>query len=328
LKSLVTKKSKPIQGQITMGVTSFFHDALILSIVEMTKENDDYSIFDFIKLMISETNWILSPGERDFGDEPIAKYVKKHIDGQYSYPLIGLRREALRERSLNLYRDCLVKIHKALNGDWDVSWFDLLTYLLFIQSNCHHKGGNTNSHKLCRSPDSFLDFFYKSKAAFNPWLPWEIADRLRYGRDIKDIPETKTAELRGEWWVSAFEREKKTLLLFETLAPTHYLGKRLTTGWVVRGLKPGDGDILPQGSVLNQLRDHYGLPELSGDYGLGVMSVTSKVTDVPELKDKDKDKDKDTVPNDEKMCVYFNLGICVGFGIVFMNKFIDAKNAK
>ena len=78
-----------------MGVTSFFHDALILSIVEMTKENGDYSIFDFIKLMISETNWILSPGDRDFGDEPIAKYVKKHIDGQYSYPLIGLRRRLL-----------------------------------------------------------------------------------------------------------------------------------------------------------------------------------------------------------------------------------------
>lgn len=311
-----------------MGVTSFFHNALIHSIVEITKGNDNIAIFDFIKLMISETNWILSPGERDFGDEPIAKYVKKHIDGQYSYPLIGLRREALRERSLNLYRDCLVKIHKALNGDWDVSWFEFITYLLFIQSNCHHKGGNTNSHKLCRSPDSFLDFFYKSKAAFNPWLPWEKADRLRYGRDIKDIPETKTAELRGEWWVSAFEREKKTLLLFETLAPSHYLGKRLTTGWVVRGFTDIiNGDILPQGSVLNQLRDHYGLPELSGDYGLGVMSVTSKVADCHELKDKDKCKDKDTNPNDE-MCVYFNLGMCVGFGIVYMFKFIDAKAAK
>ena len=63
-----------------MGVTSLFHDALIHSIVEITKENENIAIFDFIKLMISETNWILSPGERDFGDEPIAKYVKKHID--------------------------------------------------------------------------------------------------------------------------------------------------------------------------------------------------------------------------------------------------------
>ena len=66
---------------------------------------------------------------------------------------------------------------------------------------------------------------------------------------------------------------------------------------------------------------------MSGDYGLGVMSVTSKVTDCHELKDKGKCKDKDTNPND-KMCVYFNLGMCVGFGIVYMFKFIDAKAAK
>ena len=270
-----------------MGVTSLFHDALVHSIVEITKENENIAIFDFIKLMIRETNWILSPGERDFGDEPVAKYVKKHINGQYSYPLIGLRREALRERSLNLYRDCLVKIHKALNGDWDVSWFEFITYLLFIQSNCHHKGGNTNSHKLCRSPDSFLDFFYKSKAAFNPWLPWENADRLRYGRDIKDIPETKTAELRGEWWVSAFEREKKILLLFETLAPSHYLGKRITTGWVVRGFNGKGYDVLPQASVVNQLREHYGCPQLCGDYGYGHMSAESNVY---KIKDKIEDK--------------------------------------
>ena len=308
-----------------MGVTSYFHNALILSIVEMTKENEKYSIFDFIKLMISETNWILSPGARDFGDEPIAKYVQLHIDGQYSYPLIGLRREALRERSLNLYRDCLVKIHNKFDGDHGVSWFDLLTYLLFIQSNCHHKGNPFSpTPKLCRNADSFLNFFYKSKSAFNPWSQWEKSG-LRYTPVMDYIQETKTEELRGEWWVKAFEREKETFLLFQTLAPTHYLGTRHTTGWVVRGLKPGEGDILPQGSVLNQLRDHYGLPELSGDYGLGVMSVTSKLPDEPEIKEKD--KEKDTNPNDE-MCVYFNLGMCFGIGIVSMFKFIDARSAK
>ena len=269
-----------------MGVTSLFHNALIHSIVEMTKENEDISIFDFIRLMISETNWILSPGARDFGDESVAKYVQKYINGVYSYPLyvqfpqIGTPKE----KSKEMYRDCLVKIHETLNGNWEVSWFDFITYLLFIQSNCHHKG-NTNSHKLCRNSDSFLDFFYKSKSAFNPWLPWEKSDRLRYGRDIKDIPETKTAELRGEWWVKAFEREKDIFLMFETLAPSHYLGKRLTTGWVVRGFTDIiKGDFLPHGSVLNQLREHYGLPGLSGDYGLGCMSVQSDV--LYELEDK------------------------------------------
>ena len=272
-----------------MGVTPEFHNALIHSIVEVKKENGDIGIFEFIKLMISETNWILSPGERDFGDKSVSNFVKKHIDGQYSYPLISQHPDTLRERSLNLYRDCLVKIHKTLNGDWDVSWFEFITYLLFIQSNCHHKGNN-NSHKLCRNSDSFLDFFYKSKAAFNPWLPWEISDRLRYGRDIKDIPETKAAELRGEWWVEAFEREKKILLMFETLAPSHYLGRRITTGWVVRGFNDIiKGDILPQGSVINQLREYYGLPGLSGDYGLGCMSVKSDV--LYQLEDKDKGED-------------------------------------
>ena len=308
-----------------MGVTSLFHDALVHSIVEITKENENIAIFDFIKLMIRETNWILSPGERDFGDEPVAKYVKKHINGQYSYPLIGLRREALRERSLNLYRDCLVKIHKALNGDWDVSWFEFITYLLFIQSNCHHKGGNTNSHKLCRSPDSFLDFFYKSKAAFNPWLPWENADRLRYGRDIKDIPETKTAELRGEWWVDAFEREKKCLLMFETLSPTHYLGKRLTTGWVVRGFNNGElkGDFLPQGSVLNQLRENYGLPHLSGDYGLGCMSVNSDV--LYELEDKEEKEEKEK--RDIEMYNFCDM-VLTSIGVILFSSWFVKKMEK
>ena len=298
-------------------LSSTFHNALILSIVEMTKENEDISIFDFIKMMIRETNTILSPGEREFGGVPVAKYVKKHIDGQYSYPLIGLRREARRERSLNLYRDCLVKIHKALNGDWDVSWFEFITYLLFIQSNCHHKGNPFSmTPKLCRSPDSFLDFFYKSKSEFNPWSQWELS-RLHYSPVMDYIQETKTAQLRGEWWVKAFEREKENFLMFETLAPTHYLGTRFTTGWVVRGFKPEEGDFLPQGSVLNQLREHYELPLLSGDYGLGCMSVTNKVLDGPNLKDNDKDKDE--------VCVYFNLGFGIACGIVCMQRFIHAK---
>ena len=308
-----------------MGVTSFFHDALILSIVEMTKENEKYSIYDFIKLMISETNRILSPGARDFGPSLLSKYVQLHIDGRYSYPLVtqNHQRGTPMEEKRNLYNEFLIKIHNKFEGDYWVSWFDLLTYLLFIQSNCHHKGNPFSPKpRLCRNADSFLNFFYKSKNAFNPWSQWEKSG-LSYTPAMDYIQETKKEELRGEWWVKAYEREKDIFLMFKTLAPTHYLGTRFTTGWVVRGLKPGEGDILPQGSVLNQLRDHYGLPELSGDYGLGVMSVTSKVADVPELKD----KDKDTVPNDE-MCMYFNIGMFVGIGIVSMIKFIDSKNSK
>ena len=298
-----------------MTITPLFHDALIHSIVEMTKENDDISIFEFIQLMISETNGILSPGARDFGPSLISKTVKRYIQGIHSYPLISEHYGFPKEKKKILYRDCLVKIHEAMYAQLDVSWYDLLTYLLFIQSNCHHKG-DSNSHKLCRNSDSFLDFFYKSKSAFNPWLRWEESDRLRYGRDIEDIPKTKAAELRGEWWVKAFEREKDILLMFETLAPSHYLGKRLTTGWVVRGLKAEEGDILPYGSVLNQLREHYGLPALSGDYGLGTMSVKDRV--IKGVNNNDKGID------DEK-CVYFNIGLCIGIGLVNMFRFINAK---
>tara|TARA_B100001013_G_scaffold278247_1_gene178355 strand:- start:63 stop:1025 length:963 start_codon:yes stop_codon:yes gene_type:complete len=291
LKGVWFKRSKPTKDKITMGVTSFFHNALILSIVEMTKENEDYSIFDFIKLMISETNMVLSPGARDFGPSPVSKYVQLHIEGKYSYPLITQNHQlgTPMEEKRNLYSECLIKIHGHFDGDHGVSWFDLLTYLLFIQSNCHHKGNPFSpTPKLCRNADSFLNFFYKSKSAFNPWSQWEKSG-LRYTPLMDYIPATKTAELRGEWWVKAFEREKENFLMFETLAPSHYLGTRFTTGWIVPGFNHEERDILPQGSVLNQLRRHYELPELSGDYGLGCMSVRSNVLDGPEVKDKDEE---------------------------------------
>ena len=303
-------------------MTSLFHNSLIHSIVEMTKENEEYSIFDFLKLMITETNWVLSPGARDFGPSSVSHYVQIYLDGKYSYPLISHHYGTPMEKRRNIYRDCLIKIHKYFDGeDWGVSWFELLTYLLFIQSNCHHKGNPFSpTPQLCRNADSFLNFFYRSKSAFNPWSPWEKSG-LNYSPVMPYIQETKKAELRGEWWVQAFEREKKVLLMFQTLAPTHYLGSRFTTGWVVRGYKPGEEDILPQGSVLNQLREHYGLAELSGDYGLGSMSVKSKVCDSPKL------KDKDMFPNDE-MPVYFNLGMCAGIGLICIYKFINARTMK
>tara|TARA_B100001094_G_scaffold115343_1_gene111281 strand:- start:6888 stop:7844 length:957 start_codon:yes stop_codon:yes gene_type:complete len=318
-----------------MGVSVYFHNALILTIVEMTKGNEEYSIFDFIKLMVSQTNRVLSPGARDFGQSPVSKYVQLHIDGKYSYPLITQYHQLVTpmEEKMNLYNECLIKIHGHFDGDYRVSWYDLLTYLLFIQSNCHHKGNPFSpTPKLCRNADSFLNFFYKSKDEFNPWSQWEKSG-LRYTPAMDYIQATETEELRGEWWVKAFEREKDIFLMFKTLAPTHYLGTRYTTGWVVRGLKPGEGDILPQGSVLNQLREHYGLPELSGDYGLGVMSATIKVLDGTENKGKGGDThpaphpDRPAATNDE-MCVYFNMGMCIGIGIVSMFKFIDAKSAK
>ena len=271
-----------------MGVTPAFHNALIHSIVDITNEKE-IGIFDFIQLMIGETNWILSPGERDFGPSSVSKYVQKHIDGLYSYPLVSQHYGTPKEKKRFLYRDCLVKIHETLNGEWDVSWFDLLTYLLFIQSNCHHKG-DFNSHKLCRNPDSFLNFFYKSKSEFNPWSQWEKPG-LRYSPVMDYIQQSKKEELRGEWWAKAFEREKRKLLMFETLSTSGSMVSRFTTGWIVRGFNGKGYDVLPQASVVNQLREHYGCPQLCGDYGYGNMSAESNVYKIEEkIEDKIEDK--------------------------------------
>ena len=256
-----------------MVITSSFHNALIHSLVDMARENENIGIFEFIKLMISETNWKLSAGERAFGPSSVAQYVQKHIDGKYSYPLVSPHPGTLREK---LYRNCLINIHDSLEGDLDwpeVSWFEMITYLIFIQTNCHHKG-NTNSHDLCLTPESFLNFFFKSKSAFNPWEQWGRTDD---SPQMDLIKETETEEFRGEWWVKAFEREKEELLMFHTLSPSSYIGIRFTTGWIVQGFNKNDGDIIPFGSVLNDLREYYGLPMLSGDYGLGCMSEKKNI---------------------------------------------------
>ena len=60
------------------------------------------------------------------------------------------------------------------------------------------------------------------------------------------------------------------------------------------------GDFIPQGSVLNQLRRHYELPELSGDYGLGCMSVQSDVLYELEDKEEKKENEKEEKEKEEK----------------------------
>ena len=268
-------------------MTPEFHDALIKSIVDISKE-EEINIFDIIKMMISETNWILSPGERNLGIKSVAKYVQKYINGEYSYPIYSIHSGTYRDKSRILYCDILVKIHGYLNGEWDeIIWFEFLTYLIFIQSNCHHKGNPYSATpKLCRNSDSFLNFFYKSKNAFNPWSQWEEKG-MRYTPVMDYIQETKTSELRGEWWVKAFEREKGKLLMFETLSTSGRMVSRFTTGWIVRGFNGKGYDVLPQASVVNQLREHYGCPQLCGDYGYGHMSAESNVY---KIEDKIEDK--------------------------------------
>ena len=122
------------------------------------------------------------------------------------------------------------------------------------------------------------------------------------------IQETKKVEFRGEWWVKAFEREKKELLMFQTLAPNSYLGNRFTTGWFVRGFNNiREGDFIPYGSVLNQLREYYDLPLLSGDYGLGSISRVEIINVVKE------DKSEDVYHGDINNLIWVTIGLSLGF---------------
>tara|TARA_Y100001970_G_C14253609_1_gene873527 strand:+ start:1630 stop:2583 length:954 start_codon:yes stop_codon:yes gene_type:complete len=262
-------------------VTSDFHNALILSIVEITSGKDPLckGIFSFIQLMINETNNIISTGGRSLGSSSPADPIRRYLNGAYSYPLENNNVGYASRKERIPYRDCLIMIHKYLEegrGGWgDIVWFDVITYLIFIQSNCHHKG-NTDSTKLCRNSDSFLHFFYKSKNEFDPWGRWlskidTEGKHLYIPLTAFKLEKTKSVKYLADWWVNAFKREKERLLMYDTLQPDHYLGHRFTTGWTVRTFSNiRKGDIIPYASVLNQLRDHYNLPPLSGDYGIGV----------------------------------------------------------
>ena len=280
-----------------MSITPAFHDAIILSIIDLTKEHD-INIFKFLKMLLSETNKLLSPGDRNFGISCPSHYVKTYLNGGYSYPFefIGSVIGPGKRKRKTLYREFLIKVNEYLfdKGEWDeVTWLEMMTYFLFIQSNCHHKG-DINSTKLCRNADSFKNFFYESKDAFNPWGKWERSEGEIAGEE-ETIKKSKTMKRRGEWWVKAFEIEKKELLMFHTLAPGSFLGRRTTTGWFCRGFDGiREGDFIPYGCVLTQLRRNFNLPELSGDYGLGGFNNINEELfselDKKEADEKDKEK--------------------------------------
>ena len=74
---------------------------------------------------------------------------------------------------------------------------------MFIQSNCHHHG-NQKYPKICKTPESFLNFFYKSKNGFDPektpeqcrGYPWSGSEGGSGNRNPEVIHGTRGA--RGE----------------------------------------------------------------------------------------------------------------------------------
>ena len=300
-------------------ITAEFHNALVLSIAAVS-DQEGVGIYDLIKILIFEMNQVIHISEVKFGPSPVFKWIQLLRDKRYSHPfMLQSHQKEVRGRKKDLFNKCLLQMttHMA-KSDWnDVSWFEFLVYLLFIQSNTHHRVVPPEKEHwvaapawLCRNSEVFLDFFYKSKDEFHPLKEWtrqfdKPLDHLGF------IPETEEPKERAWYWVKRFEEEKRDLLMFRNWAGYNQgMEKRETTGWFARISKDKDGDIFPYGAVINDLRDHYGLDRISGEYDLGIQE-TNRVAyakekeleaEIQKLKeDLDGDEEEKRVdPNDGK----------------------------
>ena len=261
-----------------MPITSSFHNAVILSIVDYSKEHNQ-NVFPLIGRLIYDLTCIISSSGQAISGE-VKEALRKHKVKQCAIFGWGDNEEKHQRKHCARW---LMKVENKLKTDDlnDLTWCDVITYLMFIQSNCHHHGHVVVS-KICKSPDSFLNFFYKSKNGFEPEKTPEQckgsgssgsvdAHLLKY-RDASWVLKSRArdpsykAEPLSYYWIEAYYLDAKELLLFNDLAtPTR---PRVTLGWTSR-----QHDYIPWGSVLNLLRSYYELPPLSGEYSLGIISA-------------------------------------------------------
>ena len=263
-------------------ITAEFHNALVLSISAVSDE-EGVGIYDIIKILIFEMNQVIHASEVKFGPSPVFNWVQLLRDKKYSHPfMLQSHQKEVRGRKKELFNKCLLGMTRHMvKSDWnDVSWYEFISYLLFIQSNTHHRMAPPSKQDwvaapawLCRNSIAFLDFFYKSKDEFHPLKEWtrpfeKPLDHLGF------IPGSEEPTERAWYWVERFNKEREDLLMFNTWEG-HVAGmeNRVTTGWFVRGWKVRDGDIFPYGAVINKLRDHYGLERISGEYDLGIQET-------------------------------------------------------
>jgi len=125
-----------------------------------------------------------------------------------------------------------------------------------------------NSTQICKSPDSFLNFFHKSKNGLDVPPKFNQSENglvISYTRSREG---TKKAEYLAWWWVKVYKEDVHDLLMFHDLVENGV--ERRTVGWISRGWN-GNGDFLPWGAVINTLREYHKLPRLCGDYDVGVM---------------------------------------------------------
>ena len=263
-------------------ITAEFHNALVRSIAAVSDE-EGVGIYDLIKILIFEMNQVIHISEVKFGPSPVFHWVQLLRDKNYRHPfMLQSHQNEARGRKKGLFNKCLLEMTRYMvKTDWnDVSWYEFITYLLFIQSNTHHKlappskqGWAAAPAWLCRNSESFLDFFYRSKEEFNPLKEWTHPDEKPLDH-LDCISASDEPKKRAWYWVERFEKEKKDLLMLDNWEGYNQgLEKRETTGWFVRSSKERDGDVFPCVSVINDLRALEMLPRISGEYDLGVQQA-------------------------------------------------------
>ena len=139
-------------------VTCEFHNALVQSIAAVSDE-DGVGIYDLIKILIFEMNQEILVGYVYFGPSPVFKWVQILLDKEYSHPfMLQSHQKEVRGRKKDLFNKCLLQMTDYMGkSDWnDVSWFEFITYLLFIQSNTHHRVAPLSKEDWVAAPDKMI----------------------------------------------------------------------------------------------------------------------------------------------------------------------------
>ena len=122
-----------------MTITAPFHNAIILSLVSIS-DKYGYGIFHLLQAMIRQTNRILSPGDYYLQDESPEYSIKKLQKGEWGGRL-GTQphyQKSDMKHEISIYQEWIINVYKLFRKEQDkddINWYDLITYLLFIQSN-------------------------------------------------------------------------------------------------------------------------------------------------------------------------------------------------
>ena len=252
-----------------MEISPTFHNAVITSIASYARE-ESTNIYDLIRTLIADLTHIISGSGRNAWEagnpaRALDSYNKR-LNAIFGW---GDDMEKHKRKHCAKFLTKVDEFHKKTKEEWsDITWCDVITYLIFIQSNCHHRGKTLHSTQICKSPDSFLNFFHKSKNGLDVPPKFNQSENglvISYTRSREG---TKTVEYLAWWWVKVYNEDVHNLLMFHDLVENHV--ERRTVGWISRGWN-GGGDFIPWGAVLNTLREYHKLPRLSGDYDAGVI---------------------------------------------------------